>query len=433
MASVKSKKSRTKPPRGRPTATSVISQPVVEDTSLLTALSSFSSNGNYFAFLSLAIDKHRLRVYDTTSGQSVAEHIVDSARVTTLVWSKFGSSDAQLPLPVDPSSPPTRKRRKKRTSQAADTDAPPKGVDVVVLGLSNGTLILFSPTHARAIHTLSNPTSAAAILSVVVTERGDSAPIVWTSGADGAIRLWDAQKNQMIGDWKNDNRIPYSSMAVRPGVSEDGRVDILVASHEIRLLSTKSNLSEAASFGTQKPNELAFFTGHASSITHLQWDASQKPSNRFLTMAEADRFIYIWEVPDARLHSDSSMEGKLVASIPLDSDARAISLSVSLASAASTFGRQNLLALSASGKISVFPILSELTPPASSDKTPHKVPTLIPHSNISVSSKKTPSTVHVASAVFAKEEGNIQVAKILGGVRPVFNVVVSDCPDLRDH
>jgi U3 small nucleolar RNA-associated protein 5 len=414
MSSSKLKKGRTKPPQGRLVSTSAISQPAVEDASRLTALSSFSHKGNYFAFLSLAVDKHRLRVYDTVSGQSVAEHIVDSARVSTLTWSGINFSDAQN-TSSDVGASPTKKKRKKRNSLAAEEIVERNVTEVVILGLSDGTVLFFSPTHGRIIRTLSHPTSTAEILSVVVVETRDKISTIWTSGADGTIRLWNAQKNDILGSWKNDDRIPYSAMAIRP-MDEDGRVDVLAAHHGIRLLSTTSDYSD---FDTKKPTQLGSFTGHASSIRNLQWDASHVPSTRFLSLAEADRFLYIWEVLEG-----PSTEGRPVASIPLDSDARNFSLSISKHSP-EIAERQTLLTLSASGKISIYPIPQELPPPASTTRTQHNISTLLPRSNLSVSSKVTASASRVVDAAFSIEnKDSIRIARIIGGVRPVFDVVV---------
>ncbi|KAK7064670.1 U3 small nucleolar RNA-associated protein 5 [Favolaschia claudopus] len=405
----KSKKNRTKPPRGRPAATSAISQPVVEDASQLTAFSSFSPNGNLFAFLSLAVDKHRLRVFDTAISQSIAEHVVDSARVSSLSWSIFDPSDASRNVVADVDEPPNKKKRKKRASLAnGDTSLPQinTALEVVLLGLSDGTVLFFSPTHGRVIRTLSHSTSTAAILSVVLKQTGDSAPTTWTSGADGAIRLWNAHKNDFLGSWKTDDRIPYSSLAIRP--TTDDSVDVLVANHSIRLLSSNAETL------TEQPTQVASFTGHASPVKQLQWDASNAPPTRFMSMAEGDRIVSIWETPE-----NSAVEGKMVASVQLDSDARAISLSASAASSE----RQNLLTLTASGKISIFPIPAEIVPPASSSRTQHKVSSLLPRSNLSTSSKTGPGVQIVAASFAADVVGHIRVARLVGGVRPVFDLV----------
>ncbi|KIK70389.1 hypothetical protein GYMLUDRAFT_183967 [Collybiopsis luxurians FD-317 M1] len=391
----KSKKNRSKQSKSRPAATSTISQPVVEDASYLAAFSSFSSNGNLFAYLSLAVDKHRLRVYDTSSGQSVAEHIVHSARVASLSWCHLAAN----PAPDNPS--PSKKKRRK--SQAADETQSVSASETVALGLSDGTILFFSPTHGQVLSTLSHSSSTSAILSVVGA--GPNHSNVWTSGGDSVVRLWNAQKNEMLGSWKNDDRIPYTSMAIRPA-SENGSTELLVASHSIRLLST------ASSFANQKPKELVSFTGHASSIKTLQWDPSKSPSSRFVSLAESDRVVSLWQVP-----SDESTAGKMVASVQLDSDARHISLSSSTST---------LLTLAASGKISVYPIPDELSPPASSNRTQHKLPTLLPRSILTASSKGKPVSVVAASFVKGASR-SIRVARIVGGAMPVFNVL--DCQD----
>ncbi|RDB29056.1 U3 small nucleolar RNA-associated protein 5 [Hypsizygus marmoreus] len=406
-------KKRTKPPQGRPVSTSTISQPVVEDSSQLTTLSSFSPDGTHFAFLSLAVDKHRLRVYSTVTGQSVAEHIIDSARVSALAWSTFDPSDGMNASSTDTGASPSKKKRRKRDSLPSEEEGPSRSIEVVILGLSDGSIVFFSPKHGRILRTLSHPTSTAEILSVAMIENGDQAATLWTSGSDGAVRLWDAQKNDILASWKNDDRIPYSAMAMRPP-HEKGQVDVLAAHHSIRLLSVSS---DNLHFDTKMPTRLASFTGHASPIRQLQWDASQTPSTRFLSLADADRFLYIWEVPEG-----SSAEGKPVASIPLDSDARVFSLSTSQKSLGAS-KRQTLLTLSASGKVSLFPVPEEFASPASNNRTQHKLPTLLPRSNLAVSSKATSSVSRILNAAFSGDEGSIRVARIVGGIRPVFDIV----------
>ncbi|KAG6814451.1 hypothetical protein H0H92_007455 [Tricholoma furcatifolium] len=403
--SVKAKK-RAKPPQNRPVSTSAISQPVVEDASHLTVLSSFSPDGNHFAFFSLAVDKHRLRVYSTVTGQSVAEHIIDSARVSSTTWATFNPAEEQnTSANVEPS--PNKKKRRKRDSLAAGEETQSAAIEVVVLGLSDGTILFFSPNHGRVLRTLSHPSSTSDILAVAMVKNSDNTSTLWASGADGAVRIWDAKKNEIVASWKNDDRIPYTSLAPRPSVEED-RVDVLAAHHSIRLLSSPSSYA-----GLQKPKELATFAGHASSTRQLQWDVSQLPPTRFLSHAESDRFLYIWEIPEG-----PSTEGKAVASIPLDSDSRNFSLLLS-PKASSATQKQTLLTLSTSGKISLFPIPSELS---TSTGSKQKLPTLLPRSILTTSAKSAASA-KVINAAFASEDGRIRVVRLVSGIRPVFDVV----------
>ncbi|KAF5338420.1 hypothetical protein D9758_012223 [Tetrapyrgos nigripes] len=395
MASPKKNKSKTS--KSRPAATASVSQPVVEDASYLTALSSFSPDGNLFSYLSLAVDKHRLRIYNTVTGQSEAEYIAASARVSALSWCEF------LENTTDDDSVPTKKKRRK--SQSGENAAQKKTKTLLVgLGLSNGTVQFFSPTHGRVLWTLSHSSSTSAILSIVSVMQQDESPNVWTSGTDGVVRLWNVHKNELLGSWKNEDRIPYSCMTARPGTHDDNAMDILAASHSIRLLATDSNLS------SQNLRELASFTGHSSWIKSLQWDASQAPSQRFVSMAEADRVVSIWQVPQ------STSQGHMVASVQLDSDARAISLTSS-----ASLSKSTLLTLSASGRICIYPMPEELS--SENSKKSQKLPTLLPRSTLSTSSQNAATTQVVAASFVEQEPGRVLVARIVEGIRPVFNVV----------
>lgn len=398
----KSKKGKTAPPRGRPTSSSVLSQPVVEDASSLTALSTFSPKGNYFALLSLAIDKHRLRVHDTATGQSIAEHIVQDARVATLSWTELGSSEHQGE-PMDEDDAPKKKRKKRNSlaAQASSTKASETS-QVVLLGLSNGSLLVFSPSHGRVLRTLSHSSSTAAILSLSVSQDASN---IWTTGADSSVHVWNAHSGEHLSSWKTDDRIPCTALSICKPNSDD-EVDFLLAHHSIRLLSSTSHSSPAS--GSSKPKELATFTGHASNITSIHWVEGSIPK-RFVSMAEADRHVYVWELPEA-----PTTEGKLVASIPLDSDARQISV----------HGR-HLLVLSASGKISVFELDSEDFSSSPTKKSKQKVLTLSPRSTVSTKAKRGTTPVEIASAAAVPgEEGHVRMARMIGGVRPVFDVVV---------
>ncbi|KAK1226967.1 Small subunit (SSU) processome component [Marasmius sp. AFHP31] len=383
MASTeKSKKNRSKSSRNRPAATSTISQPAVQDASYLTSLSSFSHRATSFAHLSVAVDKHRLSVFNTATGKSQAEHVVPNARVSSLTWCNVdiaqNSEDASLPA--------KKKRRKSQTGEESSK----KLVEVVALGLTDGSVSFFSPTHGQVMWTLSHPSSAASILAVVSSEESGR---IWTSGADGVVRLWNIHENDLLGSFKTGDRIPYSSIALRP-LAESSSPELLVANHSIKLLSP--DLA-----GSQKPKEIAVFPGHASSIHTITWDKSQSPPNRFVSLAEGDRVISLWQVPSG------SVDGGMVGSVQLDSDARAASFCTSASE------KQTLFTLTASGRIGIYPIPDELLP--------QKVSTLLPHSTISPPSQ---SGAPVVAARFVEDEPrSIRIARIVGGVRPVFDTV----------
>lgn len=284
--------------------------------------------------------------------------------------------------------------------------APLVSTEVAVLGLSDGSISFFSPSHARVLRTLSHPSSSTPILAVAAAE-GPNPFTVWSSSEDGTVRCWDIQKNEVLESWKTEDRIPYTSLSVKP-TGEDGRTDLLAAHHNIRLLSHVADSTNIAA--SKKPAQVASYTGHASSITLTAWAGSQTPPERFVSMAEGDRYLYVWDV-----ESGTSTDGKAAASIPLDSDARTFSFSKS---------SQTLATLSASGKISIYPIPEELSPPANTSRVSHKLPTILPRSNITAVSKNSASSAPLVNVTFSSTDASsITVARLAKGVRPVFNSI----------
>jgi U3 small nucleolar RNA-associated protein 5 len=394
----KSKKGSQKPSKSRPPATSAISQPQVEDASHLANLSAFSPDGNLFAFVSLAVDKHRLRIYDTGRSQTIAEHVFVDSCVSSLSW-----SSVILSTSTGSDAPPSKKKRKKRESLGpGEENAAPQ--QAIALGLSNGTVEFFSAPHARVIAALSDQASTSSILSLQIANDHQS---LWTTGADGYIRLWNTSKNILNGSWKMDQKAPFTSQSLR------SQTEVLVANHSIRLLSfdsSSSDMEDVSDFALPKrPSTLASFTGHASPVQILQWETSQVPPRRFASMASSDRVISLWELP---AEHGESQDGTMIASVQLDSDARTIA-----------WAGQTLLAVAASGKISVFPVPSEIPPPASSSRTTHKLARLLPRSTIA--SKRGSGGQVVAAAFVTGEDGKIIIGRIVSGVKPVFNTIVS--------
>ncbi|EAU92979.1 hypothetical protein CC1G_03766 [Coprinopsis cinerea okayama7 len=395
--SQKPSKTKSKASKARPISTAAISQPHVEDASILTSLSAFSQDAHLFAYLQLAVDKHRLRVYNTASGHSLAEYTVDTARVSALHWDTLNFASESQPDVASPS----KKKRKKRQSLAPEETPSSAGTEVVVLGLSDGTISFFSPSHGRVLRTLSHPSSSTPVLSLATSKN-----VIWSSSADGVVRSWNIQTSEIIDTWKTEDRIPYTALSVRPN-QEDDRTDLLVAHHNVRLVSRSNDV-----LSSSRSTQIASFTGHASSIKLTKWAQSEIPPGRFVTMAEGDRFLYVWDIEDG-----TTSEGKASASIPLDSEPRTFSISPAS-------GKVALAALSASGKVSVYPIPEELVPPASTNTTSHKIPTLLSRSNIVAPAKNSASTSPVINIAFnSTDNTSLRIARLAKGVRPVFSNV----------
>jgi U3 small nucleolar RNA-associated protein 5 len=406
MATIKAKKT-PKPPQGRPMSTALLSQSVAEDISSLFALSSFSPEGYLFSFVPHAIGKHRLRVYNTTTGRAIADHSIDNALISSMAWSalELGEADSSE------GSQPSKKKRKKKDSLGT-RNVRSKVIEVVILGLTDGSILCFSPSHGRVLRTLSHASSSSPVMALAVEEcHGRS--LIWASGQDATLRLWDVNKNEIVGSWKNDDRTPYTSLTIR-FIDGDERTDILTASHNIRLLSRLKKTEEIL---PQKLSQVTTFIGHSSPVQSMKWIKSGSILTRFVSMAEMDRFLYVWDIPDS-----TDIDGKAVASVPLDSEARFVCVSDYTDSSYHPI----LLTLSASGKIALYPVSHQISSSSSSNRPSAKLPTLHPRSTITSTSKKSSVPAIVINASFVHgEQGKIRVARLVRGIRPVFTITVS--------
>ncbi|KAI0043584.1 hypothetical protein FA95DRAFT_371551 [Auriscalpium vulgare] len=389
-------------------STSVLMQPVAKDSS--TFLCAFSPKGDLFAFLSFAVDRPSVSIYDTTTGQSFAQCIVDAARVTTLSWtymeimSDASTADNDLAL--------KQKQRKQPLEGGSKVEAEVEPAEVVVLGLSNGSLLVYSPSHRRVARTLSYPSSTASILALDVAPSTTSpnAAQFWTSGADGYIRVWDAHTGEHLSSTRADDRVPGTSLSILPRVpsSDDEEVSFLLAHQNIRMLATRS-----AETPGPKPKVQSTFTGHATSILSLQWQPASSEGvlpTRFASLAEADRHVYLWDVPEP-----SFAEGELVASVQLDSDAKHMTFS-------QTPSNPVLLVLSVSGRLAIFAPSADLATAPPTKKSKQKAPRLMARTTISIPQIIAPVKI-VAASFVRDEQGRLRVALLAGGVKPVFDVV----------
>lgn len=413
----KSKKSRSRPAKNLPISVSAITQPAVENSSSLFSISSFSPRSDLFAFLSLAVDKHRLRVYDAITGQSIAEHIFETSHATSLSWISLQSLDEEEMR---------RTKRKKRRHHTEPETANPPSQNVCV-GLADGSLLLFSPSQGKAIKTLSHPASTSPILAIHHSRIRDSGMTnIWTSSADCIIRLWSLNQTRLLASWKTEERIPYSAITVSPRLPDEDQptLDVLVANHSIHLLSFPDDNSESTSTNRQEPQKTMTCTGHASAITNVEWDST----SRFVSSAVRDRFLYVWDIPGPSSDALSPSEGRVVASIPLDSDVRSFCLSQPPVSTPSASRIQRLLALSTSGNLLLFSLSSEIISPAPSDGA--RVVTLKPNATITTQPAKRneePRTIQIVAATFIPDnEGKLRVARMTAGVKVSFDIVVRD-------
>lgn len=386
----RSKKTKVKPPKSRPETTFS----TAHDATSSRLLSQFSQDGEHFALLSLSVDKHRLRIYNTQTSQSIAEHVVDSGRVTCLQWARLdltGNNDVPAGDPETPS--PSKKKRRTRDTTASEPKQAPPVIPVVLLGSSDGSISCFSHSHGRIVRVLSHAKNITPVHALATSNSPSHRHNLWSTDAEGSIFYWDVRTGEVAGTWRSGSTTPYSAIALRPSTDEDAPLQLVAAHRSIQLLSLDpSHLNT-----TSKVKELATFTGHASLISNIYWGTL----SRFITFAESDRFLYVWEVPGT-----DSNQGHIVISASLDSDIRSLSLSAS-----------QLLAISASWRISIFSLPAG--PPS------RNIVNLDPVSTIIVSYKKRSAIAEVVAASFIPR-GQMRIATISGGVKPVFDTTVRD-------
>lgn len=408
--SSKSKSARAKLPKSRPQSTSQLSQPVTDDAWTSTILSAFSPDAELFALVSLAVDRHRLRVFNVHSSQAVAEHVLQGVRATALLWIHFDPSEGAS-AGANGVLEQTPKKKRKKLDRAKDVEKDKAGssiVQAVALGLSDGTVQIFSIAHGRVVRTLAESASSAPILALEESRTQEGGFALWTSYGDGVIRLWDTNKNVVLTQVSTENNAQYTALAVRPHLVDNDALDILAANNSIQLLSVPANSSASK----VSAKEHSSYTGHASVVKTLRWEptTSERP-NRFYTSAEGDRFVYIWDSADA------SSKGKLAASCPVDTDVRQAMIT-------NTQNKQILFILSNSGRISLAPVPIELTATSSKNSTKAQVPTLLPRSTIVLVKKKSGTSVNVVDfAIDPKNESVVRVA-ISGGAQIGFETAV---------
>lgn len=401
----KSKKTRTS--SSRPENTSAIAQPALNDAWATSMLSSFSDDAQYFAFASLAVDRHRLRVFDTNANHVIYEDTIDRAKVTCLTWVKAS-------LGTKTSSPERsevvfKKRRGQdtHTVNGHDLEAKKNKEDLVVLGLEDGSILIHSAAQGRLVRTLSHPSSKAAIRAVS-RNAGDS---LWASGSDSCLRLWDILSGNLLSAIEGTEKRTYTSLSTQ-SITEGGQSRLLAGCTKIDLYTASTDASSSSESGSSELELSTSFNGHATPVRCLRWDYPE--AKRFASAAEDDRLVYLWELPEP-----ASSKGKMIASCPLDSAALQVEL-------ASSSGVSLIATLSLSGQISLSPIPRELVASSTKSSSKHQVPTLHPCTTARLTTKASPAKTFVSAMCFVPSlPASIRVAVVEGGASVAFETFVS--------
>ncbi|KDN52605.1 hypothetical protein K437DRAFT_254008 [Tilletiaria anomala UBC 951] len=419
-------------------STSASSAAALDELAAAGVLSAFSpleqhSGRGYFALLSQAIDRHRLRIYavsaseagatgavvGSSGGRLVADYIIpNEAKCNTLAWGRLSAGSSAKAVPNDQqadTSTDGSKKKKRRKSKPGNHVTGEDSVDlsqpngssedtqletqVLALGLDNGQVHLFSPSLGKTTHILSDSEFSAAshgihattlpLASAAMAGTGRNKGVLhvvckshhplqfWTASSDGVVRVYELETQEPLhGRTIAPSRriVPEAQTGVHIVAPADAPVStplaktVLVGHHSIRLFpaSTASKASSIPASFEQPDAPLVHFTGHATPITHLVWlsgDAAEAGDQvegngaRFVSAAEEDRTLYIWDIPSLVPTDDSGVKnGKPLALITLDSAARHIECLQLAASQGRETGEQLLLIVTSSGSAQLYSI-----------------------------------------------------------------------------
>lgn len=265
-----------KPPKSRPASTSALSQPLKSEHSA--QITAFSRDAAFFAQVTQAVDRARLRVYAANKAGVLADFLLpETTACHSLAWVLLEPHTETEGL-----SSKKRKALAKAESQGESPAAMPS--EHVALGLSDGTILIYSPYTARVVRVLvasMQDSSAAALTSLVFRD-----DYLWGMTANGWVHGWAMSKlgsvsqNERVPPTKHflpDSKSPMSLLACsEPGPSNR----LLTAHHAMALYDVQPD----------RPTLLHTFTGHATPVQHIAWTGAYT----FVSAAADDRHLYCW-------------------------------------------------------------------------------------------------------------------------------------------
>lgn len=283
-----------KPPKSRPVSTTALSQPLGSNFSA--QITAFARDATLFAQLSQAIDRARLRVYAPGTAGVMADYLLpEGIECRAMTWVHLGAKNSK-----DGLSSKKRKALVKAEVQGASSSAAAH----VALGLSDGTVLVFSPHTSSVVHILvaSTPDSAsAAVVSLSCDEQH-----LWGATAHGWVHGWDLTH---VAQATAQDRVPPAKHFLPDSKTP---VSLLLGGRQGRMLAAHHAILLYDVSGTPRSRPMAQFSGHATPVTHLAWVGT----HAFVSAAAEDRHLYYWLCDTAQSHGQAS------AMLTLDAPAR---------------------------------------------------------------------------------------------------------------
>ncbi|XP_046400346.1 WD repeat-containing protein 43 [Ischnura elegans] len=225
--------------------------------------SSFSKNGKYFACCTV---DGKLKIWETSTSTLKQEYIPGqhlSDQLSCISWIVIPTDDAGGEKVLSPSS-----RKKKRKSDANDNFS-----DVLALGTTKGSIILYCVASGSAIGKLSDGHSKT-VNDLSYSAKRNS---LFSCGDDKLLVEWDVNQRAIKRKWKAGSRAIKSVLDLEDGES------ILAGSSAVQW------------WDVDNKEILKTFTGHANSISQLKYIPAVKDGRpHFLSSSKEERVVSAW-------------------------------------------------------------------------------------------------------------------------------------------
>ncbi|CBQ71887.1 related to UTP5-U3 snoRNP protein [Sporisorium reilianum SRZ2] len=346
-----------KPSKSRPVSTSELNQPLLPSSGSVTASTascSFSPAPDHtlFAHISNQVHQQRLRIYNASASAASSSQLVTDFLLASLGGAECLSSQW---VRLSSQSSKATKRRKHGAESSDDAVASGSSQLLLALGLSSGQVHLLSPALAQSVAILDassasgSSTASAANAGIVSMSYSESSKTLFACSKNGWVSSF-ALADVKLGDQPSPLR-PFSSF--RPDTKSavqllSSRSDLVLSAHHSISLTDVAQSDSAVR---------AIFTGHASSVTHLEW----LDDKTFVSAAEGDRMVSAWTY-DAK--AGKTVAGRAFATAALDGPVRALSVSPASAQQARTL----IIIVTQTGSVRIYGLPAESKSEASPSK-----------------------------------------------------------------
>ncbi|KAG2235548.1 hypothetical protein INT48_003111 [Thamnidium elegans] len=232
-------------------------------------ISSFdeSTTADYFALITHAVDRHRLRIFNVRSGTVSNDYSAqEKEKITCLTWGYLkDTGDLQAN---------TVQAFKKKKSGIASLSR------VIALGMQSGSVAMYSLSHGAIVKQLMGGHTTA-ITDFVMTKDGTRG---YSVAEDNFIVEWDIEEGKEIFKWKADAK----------------NVRKLKLSHDENKLATAGHTITLWDLTTR--TVIKKFTGHASAIKELSFSHQD---DVLVSNAEDDRYVNVWDAQTTNTNSNN--------------------------------------------------------------------------------------------------------------------------------